>query len=148
GYSIMGGQKRPKYCVFCSDKLEKIVYTDENFIAFHDRKPDAELHLLVIPRTHYGTVKEMTSKELPMVTQMYELGQRLLEERGYTGDMARLGFHRPPFNSIHHLHLHCLGLPFRSRTAAIPFTESPGLGFLPATRLIASLGAAARTDES
>ncbi|KAJ2746475.1 hypothetical protein GGI20_001318 [Coemansia sp. BCRC 34301] len=144
----MGGQKRPKHCVFCSGLLDRIVYEDDNFIAFHDRKPDAELHLLVIPRKHYGTVKEMTPKELPMIVQMYELGQRLLKERGYTGDMARFGFHRPPFNSVHHLHLHCLGLPFRSRTAAIPFTESARLVFLPIARLIDSLSQAWTDGES
>ncbi|KAJ2865604.1 hypothetical protein GGH94_002121 [Coemansia aciculifera] len=139
GYSIMGGQQRPKHCVFCSGPLDRIVYEDADFLAFHDIKPDAELHLLVVPREHYGTIKEMTIAELPMITRMHELGQRLLEERGYAGDMARFGFHRPPFNSIHHLHLHCLGLPFRSRRAAIPFTEGVRAWFVPAERLINDL---------
>ncbi|KAJ2736459.1 hypothetical protein IW152_000820 [Coemansia sp. BCRC 34962] len=142
GYSIMGGQKRPKHCVFCSGPLDRIVYEDDEFIAFHDIKPDAELHLLVVPRKHYGTIKEMTAQELPMITRMYELGQRLAEERGYEGDMARFGFHRPPFNSIHHLHLHCLGLPFRSRRAALPFTEAARAWFVPAARLIDELSKA------
>ncbi|KAJ2891034.1 hypothetical protein IWW38_003805 [Coemansia aciculifera] len=135
----MGGQTRPKKCVFCSGKLERIVYKDDAFMVFHDRKPDAEVHLLVIPRTHYGTINDMTPSELPMLTQMHELGQRLLDEMGYTGDMARFGFHRPPFNSIHHLHLHCLGLPFKSGRASFPFSESNRLVFMPVARLIDSL---------
>ncbi|KAJ2690391.1 hypothetical protein IWW39_000790 [Coemansia spiralis] len=142
GYSIMGGQKRPEHCVFCSGPLDRIVYENDEFIAFHDIKPDAELHLLVVPREHFGTIKEMTAQELPMITRMYELGQRLVEERGYEGEMTRFGFHRPPFNSIHHLHLHCLGLPFRSRRAALPFTEAARAWFVPAARLIDELSKA------
>ncbi|KAJ2486995.1 hypothetical protein EV174_000796 [Coemansia sp. RSA 2320] len=137
----MGGQKKPARCVFCHP-LNGVVYEDDDFIAFHDIKPDAELHILVIPRAHYGTIRELTATELPTIKRMHEIGQRLLDERGYAGDKARFGFHRPPFNSIHHLHLHCLGLPFRSRRAAIPFPENGSAWFMPAQQLIDSLAVA------
>jgi hypothetical protein len=28
--------------------------------------------------------------------------------------LCRFGFHRPPFNSVDHLHLHCMALPYIS----------------------------------
>ncbi|KAJ2843016.1 hypothetical protein IWW36_005700 [Coemansia brasiliensis] len=137
GYLIMRGQKRPKHCVFCHP-LERVVYEDENFIAFHDIKPDAQLHLLVIPRKHYGTIKELSAEDMPMVKRMYEIGQQLLEERGFIENTARFGFHRPPFNSIHHLHLHCLGLPFKSRAERM-FPKNGSLWFMPAENLITAM---------
>ncbi|KAJ1776174.1 AAA ATPase cdc48 [Coemansia sp. RSA 1824] len=119
----MRGQRRPTNCVFCNP-LDRVVYEDTDFIAFHDIKPDATLHLLVIPRQHYGTVKELTPEDQPMVKRMLEIGQLLLEERGFTEDTTRFGFHRPPFNSIHHLHMHCLGLPFKPRRAEYMFPKT------------------------
>ncbi|KAI8325813.1 histidine triad nucleotide-binding protein 3-like protein [Martensiomyces pterosporus] len=134
----MRGQKRPQSCVFCSP-LDRVVFESDEFIAFHDIKPDATVHLLVIPREHYGTVKELTGDNLPMVKRMYSLGQQLLEERGFSGENARFGFHRPPFNSIHHLHMHCLGLPFKPRRASLMFPEHGRAWFIPADRLIEKL---------
>ncbi|KAJ2820596.1 hypothetical protein IWW50_004997 [Coemansia erecta] len=138
GYVLMRGQKRPANCVFCNP-LDRVVYEDESFIAFHDIKPDAALHLLVIPRQHYGTVKELTTDDLPMVKRMLEIGQQLLEERGFVDGTARFGFHRPPFNSIHHLHMHCLGLPFKPRRAEYMFPEAGSRWFMPAESLISRL---------
>ncbi|KAJ2388977.1 AAA ATPase cdc48, partial [Coemansia sp. RSA 2559] len=140
GYLLMGGQRKPKYCVFCNPlDLERIVFENESFIAFHDIKPDAKLHLLVIPREHFGTVKELAANDQNMIVQMLEIGQTLLAENGFSEDNARFGFHRPPFNSIHHLHMHCLGLPFKPRYAELMFPEKGGPGFIPAKRLIEKL---------
>ncbi|KAJ1665086.1 hypothetical protein EV178_003525 [Coemansia sp. RSA 1646] len=74
-----------------------------------------------------------------MVKRMLEIGQKLLTDKGFSGDHARFGFHRPPFNSIHHLHMHCLGLPFEPKYAEVMFPRKGGPGFIPAKRLIEKL---------
>ncbi|KAK8945891.1 hypothetical protein KSP40_PGU013055 [Platanthera guangdongensis] len=41
----------------------------------------------------------------------------------------QFGFHRPPFNSVNHLHLHCFALPFTPRGELGParlFENRPG----------------------
>ncbi|KAJ1941818.1 hypothetical protein FBU59_003388 [Linderina macrospora] len=134
----MRGQKRPKYCVFCHP-LDRVVYEDDELIAFHDIKPDAKVHLLVIPREHFGTVKELTSDDIPIVKKMHELGQRLLREHGFEDDNARFGFHRPPFNSIHHLHMHCLGLPFKHRRSGKMFPADGARWFFTVPQLLQQL---------
>ncbi|KAJ2606048.1 hypothetical protein EV177_006014 [Coemansia sp. RSA 1804] len=140
GYWLMRGQKKPLYCAFCNPSdLAHIVFEDENFIAFHDRKPDAALHLLVVPRKHYGTVKELTTDDQELVIQMLSLGQRLLREAGFSEEKTRFGFHVPPFNSVHHLHMHCLGLPFKPRYAELMFPKDGGRGFILSKHLIERL---------
>ncbi|KAJ2076764.1 hypothetical protein H4R24_005522 [Coemansia sp. RSA 988] len=138
GYFLMLGQKRPKNCVFCN-QLDKVVYEDSKLLAFHDIKPDAALHLLVIPREHHGTVKELGPEDLPMLRRMLEIGQQLMEENGFSDSSVRFGFHRPPFNSIHHLHMHCLGLPFKSTRKEYMFPKDGARWFVPAETLIGQI---------
>ncbi|KAJ2778249.1 hypothetical protein GGI15_004235 [Coemansia interrupta] len=139
----MRGQSKPKYCVFCHPlELDRIVYQDPDLLVFHDIKPDAALHLLVIPREHLGTIKELSPDDhLPLIRRMHALGQRLMEENGFAGDNARFGFHRPPFNSVHHLHMHCLGLPFKPKRAERMFPKDGSAWFMPAERLIEKMAA-------
>lgn len=40
---------------------------------------------------------------------MHQVGKKLLGNAKQT----RFGFHKPPFHSVHHLHLHCFELPFK-----------------------------------
>ncbi|KAJ1918880.1 hypothetical protein H4219_002330 [Mycoemilia scoparia] len=58
---------RPKSCVFCNinNKDFKIVYQDTEFYGFHDRRPDAKAHILVIPKNHLGTVPELKPEDKP-----------------------------------------------------------------------------------
>ncbi|KAJ2160425.1 hypothetical protein GGF46_002251 [Coemansia sp. RSA 552] len=138
GYLLMRGQRRPANCVFCSP-LERVVYEDDEFLAFHDIKPDAALHLLVIPKQHRGTIKELHKADVAMIRRMHGIGERLLREQGFTGDDARFGFHRPPFNSVHHLHMHCLGLPFKPKRAEYMFPQRGSAWFMPTAKLILQL---------
>ncbi|CAI2188730.1 19527_t:CDS:2, partial [Funneliformis geosporum] len=114
-------------CVFCvianNKDSERIVYEDERIIAFEDKKPAAKMHLLIIPRNHIDTVKTLSTNDVPLLRHMIDTGNRLLSESGYQLPQTRMGFHVPPYYSVKHLHLHCLGLPFRNRFIGIRYTE-------------------------
>jgi len=71
--------------------------------------------LLVIPKTHIPNCAHLAKEHLPILEDMKQLVERMtkkLEVR--KGKYVETGFTRPPFNSVHHLHLHVLVLPFRS----------------------------------
>ncbi|KAL0075030.1 histidine triad family protein [Phycomyces blakesleeanus] len=129
-------------CVFCSVSTENgfsIIYEDDTLIAFHDRSPGARFHALVIPRDHVSTVKVLDTSHVPLLERMIGLGHQLLKDRGYAqnADQIRLGFHVPPFNSINHIHLHVLGLPFGNRFREWKYT--PGLWFAEANTVLERL---------
>ncbi|OBZ72014.1 Histidine triad nucleotide-binding protein 3, partial [Grifola frondosa] len=99
------------HCIFCNASGENgfdIVWEDDTYIAFRDRNPSSLHHLQVIPKRH-------------IVKRMEEIGQDILNglgvppsKRRYPSWRDRFGFHIPPFNSVHHLHLHVQALPYRS----------------------------------
>ncbi len=49
----------------------------------------------------------------------------------------KFGFHKPPFRSVDHLHLHCLALPHQPAAAAIKYCLP--LNWLPVGRLVSEL---------
>ncbi|EIE75363.1 hypothetical protein RO3G_00067 [Rhizopus delemar RA 99-880] len=76
-----------KPCIFCnvSDTIgiTRIVAETEHLVAFRDRSPSAKVHLLVIPKEHISTVKDLSREHMPLLHEMVELGKRLLKEEGF-----------------------------------------------------------------
>ena len=89
-----------------------VLYEDEDYFAFKNIKPYAEFAGLVIPK-HF--VKQdpanLGPENLAVVERMLSIGRELVAREQpsafATGDYW-LRFHRPPFNSVDHLHLHVL----------------------------------------
>lgn len=112
-----------KDCPFCAivqgyldGRSPSVLFQDSHLVAFQDRNPSARRHLLVIPVDHVKNVKTLQRSEadFQLVARMLKLGQSLLLKDASDGTTLRFGFHRPPFNSVDHLHLHCIELPYRS----------------------------------
>ncbi|BEI94894.1 uncharacterized protein CcaverHIS019_0704750 [Cutaneotrichosporon cavernicola] len=112
-------------CIFCDvtrDKGFDVVYEDTELVAFRDRWPRAAGHLLVIPRMHIGTVSDLRAEHAGLVTRMKERGIALAP------GATKLGFHIPPFSSVHHLHLHVFTPPFTALGRVMYPVHSRGQG--------------------
>ncbi|KAJ7651084.1 HIT-like domain-containing protein [Roridomyces roridus] len=117
-------------CPFC-DVSEKtgfrVIWEDETFTAFRDRKPAAEQHIQVIPKKHIVSVRSLRKQDADFVKTMKSVGDRLLDDLDVPQSMRVMGFHIPPFNSINHLHLHVQGLPYKPMRKP-KYTISSGFG--------------------
>ena len=53
-------------CIFCKIAAgtipAKLIYQDEQVIAFHDINPAAPVHFLIVPREHLPTLAESSDK--------------------------------------------------------------------------------------
>ena len=97
------------FCKICSKEAPgEIKYEDSDYVCFEDRKPVSTCHYLVVPRQHIRDPRTLTSKDIPMVERMVEIGKQVLEEHGSNVEEARMGFHWPPFIFVKHLHLHII----------------------------------------
>ncbi|KAG5522477.1 hypothetical protein RHGRI_034601 [Rhododendron griersonianum] len=100
--------------------------------------PPVTPHYLVIPTEHIPTVKDLQrrTEDFSLVSHMFNVGQTLLQ-RDAPQSQYRFGFHQPPLNSVDHLHLHCLALPFIPRWKHVKYRSlGPLGGFIEAEKLL------------
>lgn len=70
---------------------------------------------------HVGTVWVLRREHADLVKHMENVGRDVLGKIHNDCSGKVFGFHRPPFNSIEHLHLHCIGLPWGSPFQPVRF---------------------------
>ena len=112
---IAGSLGHMDQCIFCriiERRLPaRIVFEDDEVVAFEDAHPQAPIHTLIVPRRHLASLKDATSDDGPLLGRLFLVATQLareqgLEPRGYrtvinTGTWAG--------QSVFHLHLHLLG---------------------------------------
>lgn len=102
-------------CVFCriaaAEIPARLVYEDDDLVAFHDLEPQAPVHVLIIPRKHIATLFDAGVEDTELLGKLQaraiEIARDLgLEQSGFrlvTNCLAGAG------QSVFHLHLHLLG---------------------------------------
>ena len=102
-------------CLFCKIFAREIpakeIFRDEEIVAFEDIRPVAPTHVLVIPKEHIPTIHDLTSEHGPLLARLFEVANRITDERKIDRDGYRLVFNKGPQagQSVYHLHLHLLG---------------------------------------
>ncbi|XP_075223978.1 adenosine 5'-monophosphoramidase HINT3-like [Lycorma delicatula] len=99
-------------CIFCGiikeNNGEKIIYQDDEVVAFSDIKPAAKFHFLIVPKKHISDAKKLDAADKPLVEKLILVGKKVLEQQKADLTDTRFGFHWPPFHTISHLHLHAI----------------------------------------
>ncbi|BFZ63567.1 hypothetical protein YB2330_004696 [Saitoella coloradoensis] len=115
GEGLMIPSKAVQDCPFCARHFKgRVIYEDDELIAFHDRSPAASYHALIIPREHIISCKSLTPAHLPLLHRMISIAHDINPRKGEEGYIKpRIGFHVPPVNSVAHLHLHVIVPPWK-----------------------------------
>ncbi len=112
----MSGTGGAAACVFCRIARGEIaarkVYEDEDVFAFHDIRPQAPVHLLVIPKQHLPSLYEAGMQQQRALGKMLALAGELARREGATdGFRVIVNTGRVGHQEVYHLHLHILGGP-------------------------------------
>ena len=100
-------------CLFCriirKEIPAKIVAENEDCVAFRDINPQAPVHILIVPRAHIPSVKEVTDPTL--VGKLTSLARDLAQREGVADGGYRLviNTNADAGQTVFHLHLHLLG---------------------------------------
>ena len=101
-------------CLFCRIIAGEIpstkVYEDDSILAFRDIAPQAPTHILVIPKTHIGSVAEISSENSNIVAHIFEVIPQIAKAEGLDqGYRVVSNCGEDAGQTVHHLHFHILG---------------------------------------
>jgi len=102
-------------CLFCKIVAGEIpantVLETDELLAFHDIRPQAPVHVLLIPKKHIPSAHHIQSEDGKTIGNLHLAAQQVAEQLGVAKDGYRLvtniGLHGQ--QTVGHLHYHLLG---------------------------------------
>ena len=102
----------PKDCIFCKIvnrefNTEFIMETDD-YVLFRDLAPQAPVHALVVPKSHFASLNELDDTEL--LGKLLKGARQTAEKLGVGSDYrVVVNTGKQAGQSVFHIHLHVLG---------------------------------------
>ena len=97
-------------CIFCKIINKEIpsnfVYEDDAVIAINDLNPQADTHVLVIPKTHVASLAELEDEEL--MVNLLKGVKATAKKLGLTDYRTIMNTGKGAGQTVFHLHVHIL----------------------------------------
>jgi histidine triad (HIT) family protein len=103
-------------CIFCKivrgEIPAKKIHDDAEVIAFHDIRPQAPVHFLIIPKEHVATLYDAAPGHVQAFGKMLVIAGKLARESG-AAEGFRTIINTGPVGhqEVYHVHMHVLGGP-------------------------------------
>ena len=103
-------------CIFCKILAGEIpakkIYEDEDVIAFHDIRPIAPVHFLLVPKKHIESLLTTEPDDQALLGKMMLLVPVLAHENGLAaGFKTSINTGKAGGQEVFHLHIHVHGYP-------------------------------------
>ena len=89
----------------------KVVYEDDQVVAFQDIQPQAPVHILIVPRKPIPRIAEAKAEDQQVLRHLLLKAAEVANKMGLTQSGFRLVFNNGPDGgeAVPHLHCHILG---------------------------------------
>lgn len=101
-------------CIFCQiinkEIQSDIIYEDDEIIAFNDINPKARHHILIVPKKHIDTIKDLKEDESDeiLVGKMFLVARNIAKEKNLDGYQLLFNVGKSAGQIIFHIHLHLM----------------------------------------
>jgi histidine triad (HIT) family protein len=101
-------------CIFCDivsgEAPARIVYHDDLVTAFHDTRPIASSHILIVPNRHIDSVNGLEPEDAALAGHLLLVAKKIAAEQGVAGSGYRLILNTgaDAGQTVGHLHLHLI----------------------------------------
>ena len=93
-------------CLFCKivdkEAPADVVHETDTILAFRDINPAAPTHILLIPKEHIPSLREVKAEHAGMLVQLFQAAAHLAKAEG-------IDVGRDALQSVPHLHFHLIG---------------------------------------
>ena len=102
-------------CIFCKlvqkEIPSKVVYEDDQVLAFHDTNPVAPVHVLIIPKKHIPTHFDITAEDADLIGHLHLVASQIAKQLDLTAKGFRLvsNCKEDGGQTVFHLHFHLIG---------------------------------------
>ncbi len=102
-------------CIFCKiaagEIPAKVVFENDELIAFDDVSPRAPVHVLIIPKEHLSTMNDPGPEHEGLLGRMMLTAARIAGERGVSegGYRVLVNCNADGGQEVFHLHMHVIG---------------------------------------
>jgi len=103
-------------CIFCKIVRGEIpaqkVYEDDEILGFHDIRPQAPTHFMLIPKRHIASLADAGANDAAVLGRFLTLTGRLAREQGSPdGFRTIVNTGRIGRQDVMHVHVHVIGGP-------------------------------------
>lgn len=100
-------------CIFCKIVAgaipSKMIYEDEDVIAFNDIHPIAPVHFLIVPKQHTESLAHCDETQQTLLGKILLLAPKLAQQQGLSGFRTMINTGREGGQEVFHLHVHVFG---------------------------------------
>lgn len=102
-------------CLFCRiigrEEPADIIHVSDNVVAFRDLNPKAPVHILLVPKQHIESMREIRDQDSEMLVEVFQTAAHLAKAEGVDRSGWRVVTNVGPDSgqSVFHLHFHMLG---------------------------------------
>ena len=106
--------KMQEECIFCKiigkEIPTEMLYEDDEIVAFNDINPKAKHHVLILPKKHIPTIKDLneTEQDELLVGKLVLVARDIAKERGLEGYNLQFNVGESAGQIIFHIHLHLI----------------------------------------
>jgi len=110
-------------CVFCAiangESPARIRFEDDDVVAFDDINPKAPIHILVVPKKHIRSMRDLRGSDEKLIGHMMMVIKKVAEEADLkeTGYKVVINTGKEAGQLVDHLHAHILGGKLLARMA-------------------------------
>lgn len=100
-------------CIFCQivkkQAPAKIIYEDDEVLAFHDINPQAPIHILIVPKKHIPNLLALSPKDTSLIGKIYLAAVKIAKEKKLQeGFRIVTNSGKLAGQTVYHLHFHFL----------------------------------------
>ncbi|MCX7641104.1 MAG: histidine triad nucleotide-binding protein [Elusimicrobiales bacterium] len=99
-------------CIFCKiaskDVNSKIVYEDNDIIAFNDLNPQAPTHILIIPKKHIESLTSCQEEDIEILGKLAYTAKKIAKVLNITDFRIVNNCGKKAGQSVFHIHYHFL----------------------------------------